>query len=205
MNIKVILSLCVSFLAAFMLWAVLPVNGEEQIYSDMIRLHVIASSDSGVDQTHKIYVRDAILKELEEMPSPRNKTDGEKLITDNLEKLEKAAQEALWECDPHGTVRCEMGTEHYPRREYDGFVLPEGDYTSLRVIIGEGTGHNWWCVLYPPLCKSAAEDREEVFVAAGFTEEQYKVITETENKRYRVKFKVLELLSEFFARAEEQN
>ena len=77
-------------------------------------------------------------------------------------------------------------------------MLPAGTYTSLRVIIGRGDGHNWWCVLYPPLCTSTAEEREDTFIAAGFTDEQYKAITDGGKTKYKVKFKIVEILEEIF-------
>lgn len=198
MKVKIILSLCASFLAAYMLVSVLPVNGEEQIYSDMIRLHVIANSDTDQDQALKLKVRDAVLETAEKMELPEDKEQSEKVISDNKDTLKESAERIIEENGYDYSVNVELGTEEYPEREYDGFVLPAGEYTSLRVIIGEGEGHNWWCVLYPPLCKTAAEDREEVFVAAGFSEEQYRTITQTGKTKYKIKFKILEVLEELF-------
>lgn len=198
MKVKIILSLCASFLAAYMLVSVLPVNGEEQIYSDMIRLHVIANSDTDEDQALKLKVRDAVLETVEKMELPEDKEQSEKVISDNKDTLRESAKRVIRENGYNYQVNVELGTEAYPEREYDGFVLPAGEYTSLRVIIGEGEGHNWWCVLYPPLCKTAAEDREEVFVAAGFSEEQYRTITQTGKTKYKIKFKILEVLEELF-------
>ena len=74
--------------------------------------------------------------------------------------------------------------------------MPAGEYYSLRVKIGKAEGKNWWCVLFPPLCTAAAEERNEVFVATGFTGEQYRTVTETENVKYKIKFKILEVLEE---------
>ncbi len=197
MKVKLILSLCASFLAAFMLLFVLPVNGEEKIYTDMIRLHVIANSDTDEDQSLKLKVRDAVLTVVEKM-TPDNREEAEKNIADNKEEILEAAKEVIAENGYSYPVTMELGTEKYPEREYDGFTLPAGRYRSLRIIIGEGKGHNWWCVLYPPLCRTAAEKREETFIAAGFTEEQYRTITESGKTRYKVKFKILELISELF-------
>ena len=181
-----------------MLVSVLPVNGEEKIYSDMIRLHVIASSDSTEDQQLKLKVRDAVLKEIEEMKLPDDKEASEKTIIENKSKIENAAKKVIEENGKTYPVTVALGLEEYPERHYEGFVLPAGTYTSLRVIINEGEGHNWWCVLYPPLCTTAAESREEKFVAAGFSEEQYKTITETGKTKYKIKFKILEILENLF-------
>ena len=197
MKVKIIGALCISFLAVFTLVTVLPVNGEEEIYDNMIRLHVLANSDSEEDQALKLKVRDAVLKEAENIKaeSPEEayiKTEG------SLMTLRKAAEEKIKEEGYDYCVEVVLGEERYPEREYDGFTLPEGTYTSLRVLIGEAKGQNWWCVLYPPLCTSAASEREEVFIAAGFTEGQYETITESGNKNYKVKFKIVEILKELF-------
>ncbi len=198
MKVKIILALCLSFLIAYLTVSVAPVNGEEKVYSDMIRLHVIANSDSDEDQNLKLRVRDRILDEIEKINVSGSKEDAENKLKDSIEKIESAAQEAVYENGYDYSVSAELGYETYPEREYDGFVLPAGKYTSMRVIIGEGNGHNWWCVLYPPLCRTAAEKREDVFVAAGFTEEQYRIITETGKTKYKIKFKILELFEELF-------
>ena len=90
-------------------------------------------------------------------------------------------------------------TEKYPVRYYDDFRLPAGEYTSLRVVIGSGEGHNWWCVLFPPLCTAASEEEcEEEFLAAGFSGEQYRLIKKDSDGRYKIRFKMLEVLSEAF-------
>lgn len=193
MKAKIILISCISFLAVFMLLSVLPVNGEEEIYDNMIRLHVLANSDSKEDQALKLKVRDAVLKATEsiEAEDPEEayiKTEAA------LEMLEKAAEDRVRAEGYDYEVNVTLSEERYPEREYEGFTLPEGTYTSLRVLIGEAEGKNWWCVLYPPLCTTSATETEEVFIAAGFTEGQYKAITESENKTYKIKFKIVEII-----------
>ena len=77
-------------------------------------------------------------------------------------------------------------------------TLPAGEYRALKVNIGSAQGKNWWCVLFPPLCTTAAEERDEAFVATGFTGEQYKTITESNNKTYKIKFKIAEIIKDLF-------
>ena len=92
-------------------------------------------------------------------------------------------------------MRVELGEEEYPTKNYESFCFPSGSYVSLRVLIGDAEGQNWWCVLFPPLCLSAATDKsstEDAFIAVGLTQEQYKVITETDDTTYEVRFKILE-------------
>ena len=96
----------------------------------------------------------------------------------------------------------ELGAETYPRRRYADCTLPAGRYLSLRIDIGEAAGHNWWCVLFPPLCMSAASagtgSAEDAFVSVGLTKDQYGVITETGKTKYRMRFRILELWEKWF-------
>ncbi len=197
MKVKIIGALCLSFLVLFTIMSVLPVNGETEIYSDMIRLHVLANSDSEEDQALKLKVRDAVLLEAEKIKAEDSKEAYIK-TEESLEILENAAEAKIREEGYDYKVSVVLGEEKYPEREYDGFVLPEGTYTSLRVLIGEAAGKNWWCVLYPPLCTATASKRENVFIAAGFTDEQYKTITESNKKTYKIKFKIAEIIKDLF-------
>lgn len=204
MKVKVMVCMCASILAAFLFVSVLPVHGEEKIYSDMIRLHVIAASDSEEDQAVKLLVRDAVLEVVEfSMENVDNQEEAVAAIEAANDAISTAAKSVLEREGFDYPVSVELGLENYPERVYEGFTLPAGQYTSLRVIIDGGEGQNWWCVLYPPLCTTAAEEREQVFITAGFTEEQYKTITETRGVKYKVKFKILEVLSSLFTGGEE--
>lgn len=198
MKVKVMVSLCCAVLFAVIVLSVLPVNGEEKIYSDLVRLHVIANSDSDEDQALKLKVRDAVLSEACALDMGTDKESAQAALSANRERLCAAARRTVEAEGYTYGVSVELGSEKYPERTYEDFVLPAGTYTSLRVIIGEGDGHNWWCVLYPPLCTSTAEEREETFIAAGFTDEQYKAITDGGKTKYKVKFKIVEILEEIF-------
>ncbi len=199
MKVKVMVCMCASILAAFLFVSVLPVHGEEKIYSDMIRLHVIAASDSEEDQAVKLQVRDAVLAVVEHsMENVESQGEAAVAIEEANDEICAAAKAVLEREGFDYPVSVELGLENYPKRVYEGFTLPAGQYTSLRVILDGGQGQNWWCVLYPPLCTTAAQEREKVFITAGFTDEQYKTITETGEVKYKVKFKILEILSSLF-------
>ena len=197
MKVKAILICCIAFLAVFVLISVLPVNGEEEIYDNMIRLHVLANSDSEEDQALKLKVRDAVLSAVEKIEAD-SPDEAYAKTEKSLEMLKEAARSKIKEEGYDYNVDVVLGEEKYPEREYDGLVLPEGTYTSLRVMIGEAEGKNWWCVLYPPLCTTCATEREEVFISAGFTEGQYRAITESDNKTYKIRVKIVELLRDIF-------
>ena len=93
----------------------------------------------------------------------------------------------------------ELGQESYPTREYERLAFPAGEYLSLRVMIGEAEGQNWWCVLFPPLCLHTAVTPEEEMISVGFTPDQIKVLTDSDTPKYRLRFKLLELLGSLFS------
>ena len=198
-GIKYLVLISVMILASSMLLSFLPVNGEEKIYSGIIRLHVIADSDSDEDQKLKLCVRDAVLDAMSTFPRASDKDSACNIISSHIGEIKNAAERVLTERGCRDSVDVTLGKEQYPVRYYDGFTLPAGEYTSLKVTIGEGAGHNWWCVLFPPLCTSACdEEAREDFIDAGFTSEEYKLIKNDSASKYKVRFKILEILSEVF-------
>jgi len=197
--VKFLVAAASVILLSAMVISFLPVRGEEKIYGDVIRLHVIANSDSDYDQALKLKVRDAVLKTVSSYPAPADTSEAYCAIEEHRADIKESAASVLRECGSDDGVEVYFDKETYPVRYYDGFRLPAGEYTSLRVVIGEGGGHNWWCVLFPPLCTAASEkEREDDFLAAGFTTEQYRLIENSSGSKYKVRFKILEILSEVF-------
>ena len=191
-----ILTACILILVL----SVLPVHGESELYDNVLRLHVIANSDSAEDQALKLKVRDAVLAKSESLFADcATREEAVEVTKQSLSILEATAREALYAEGCDDSVRVELGEEIYPTRNYEGLCFPSGSYCSLRIVIGEGAGENWWCVLYPPMCLSAAsikESSDDAYISVGFTGEQYRIITETDTPRYRVRFKILEALEE---------
>ena len=183
---KYILSLCCAVISAFIIISFLPVNGEETLYDNVIRLHVIADSDSEEDQAIKLRVRGG--DSIEEAYSS---------VSQMLPEIEQSAADEVSKYTDEYTASVILGEEVYPERIYEDISLPAGKYMSLRVVLGSGEGKNWWCVLFPPLCTSAAE-KEEDFVAAGISSEGYRMIKNEHSPKYRVRFKILEVLSGIF-------
>lgn len=200
---KYLLSFCTTVLVLVILLSVVPVSGEEQIYDNMIRLHVIANSDSEEDQRIKLRVRDEIIDTFSEDLGALGSFDAAFCaVEDLIPEIEKSANAVLESEGFDERVFVEIGEENYPERVYENYTLPAGKYTSLRIVIGEGKGQNWWCVLFPPLCTKSAiktlENDEEVFVEAGITTEGYKLIKHEKETKYRVRFRILELFSGIF-------
>jgi len=168
---------------------------QTELSENLIRLHVVANSDSEEDQALKLSVRDGILEELEEILKGCNdKAEAEALISRNIDALTQAASEAIFEKGEYFTVTASITEEVFPTVEYDTFTLPAGEYSSLRVVIGEGEGQNWWCVVFPPLCLSIAEDTLS-YEEMGLSDETFSIISE-ESGGYVVKFKLLEWISQ---------
>ena len=173
--------------------------GEEQqeLADSVIRFHVIANSDSREDQALKLAVRDRVLEQAQAV-YPENATlpQARAALEGALDQLAQAGQAVVEEQGYDYQVTARMEQCWFPTKEYDGFALPAGEYTALRVVIGEGQGQNWWCVACPPLCLRAAGETVDTAAQAGyFTPEQVSLVTE-ENTGYVLKFKGMELLGE---------
>lgn len=143
-----------------------------KLREDILRLHVVAASDREEDQNVKLQVRDAILGSLKE--GLTDLTDPQEVfsyVQTMLPKLEQTANHVLQEAGFSDTAKVSLTEESFPVREYDTFSLPSGIYHSLRVVIGEGEGHNWWCVVFPQLCTGTdAEKFEKSAEDAGFSD-----------------------------------
>ena len=184
-----LLSLCAVLLSG--LWA----QGRQRALSDkVVRLHVIAASDSETDQAVKLQVRDAVLQQVTPLlEGAADRSEAVALLQQALGSLEEIAGEIS------GTeATATLGRENYPTREYDSFSLPAGEYTSLRIVLGEGKGRNWWCVVYPPLCLSGPEEVQET---AALSEDDVKLITE-DGEGYVFRFRLMEWWGDFARRWE---
>ena len=192
----------VILLVVMMAVSFLPVHGEQEVYDTVVRLHVLANSDGEEDQALKLTVRDAVLEAA--APYLEGCTTQEEAIrslTSHLTDLETVAAATITAEGYDYPVTVLLGEEDYPTRTYESCAFPAGTYVSLRVCIGEAEGQNWWCCLFPPLCLSAAtakSDNEDAFIQVGLTKDQYGIITETEKTKYKVRFKILEVLEDWF-------
>ena len=174
-------------------WTVEIHGAQRQLAEKLIRLHVIANSDSGADQALKLQVRDAVLERAEEILSAApDLAEAEAALRRALPELTALAEEVM---EGEGFAYPAAGTlswERYPTRVYDTFSLPAGEYLSLRLVLGEGRGQNWWCVMFPPLCNAAtSEDFSQTAEAAGLTAEEIALLTE-ESGGAVVRFKLVE-------------
>ena len=190
------LSLLFGVLAA-LIWGAGTVRAQGELADSMIRLHVVANSDSQEDQSNKLAVRDAILDQVNRYGvQAQTAQEMEALLRANLASLERAGEAVLRARGCGDEVRAEIVICYFPTKTYSGFALPAGMYTALRLEIGAGEGANWWCVAFPPLCVGAsAESVEEAAQAGFFTKEQAEFLAGN-SEGYVLKFKTMELLGE---------
>lgn len=136
-------------------------------FDDLVRLHVVADSDSEADQAFKLRVRDGVLLYAQELLKDCATADeAYAMICENTDGFHKAAQAVADREGNAAKIHVETGVFAFPDRNYDGALVPAGDYRALRVVIGSGEGHNWWCVLYPTLCVPDAASEDVVYYSA---------------------------------------
>ena len=180
-------------LCAALLWGAWATQRQDALARKMIRLHVIANSDSTDDQALKLQVRDKVLDfTTNVLRRSADMEDAQKQLRTELGRIENIAQREIVAQGYAYPVTAQLTRAEFPLKEYDGFSLPAGEYTALRLVIGDGAGQNWWCVVYPPLCTAAAADMPQTAIAAGLTDDDLGLITE-EDSGYVLKFRSLEL------------
>ena len=178
-----LIALSLTTLAA--LWA----QGRQSSISEkLVRFHVIAVSDDEYEQQLKLRVRDAVLEYISpKLEEAESSSQAREILADELDNIRETAQAVS---EGRG-VTVTLTRENYPTKSYEGFTLPAGEYDSLRVILGEGQGHNWWCIVFPPVCLSAAQADT---VEEQLGEEDFRLISE--DGGYELRFKALELWGE---------
>ena len=172
-------AVCITLLTG--VWA----QGRQSALADkVVRLHVIGASDGAADQSVKLRVRDAVLAYLApRLQDASGAADAAAVIAASSGELQRLAERVSG-----GPAQVELGPEDYPTREYDTFSLPAGEYTSLRITLGEGRGRNWWCVVYPPLCTASVEAAQET---AALSADDVRLIT-GDGEGYVLRFRLLE-------------
>lgn len=191
-KLKTGLLFTMALLGALLATAAVMQQEQQTLAGKLIRLHVVANSDTKEDQLLKLQVRDAVLAVTASVDTQHG--DPEDNLKQMLPQIKQAAEECLRRQGSSDPVGVSFGDEVFPTRYYENFTLPAGVYRSLRVTIGEGKGHNWWCVVFPSICfRATAAELEEAAQVAGLTEGEIRLITE-EPDGYQLKFKSLELL-----------
>ncbi|HJB99168.1 MAG TPA: stage II sporulation protein R [Candidatus Flavonifractor merdavium] len=174
-------------------------KSQSDLADQVIRLHVLANSDSEADQALKLQVRDRVLEVAESYFQPgATREETEAILRTHLADLAAAGAETVGAAGYDYPVTASLEENYwFPTKEYEDFALPAGEYTALRVVIGEGDGRNWWCVVFPPLCLgSVSEPAAQTALQAGLSQDQASLIT-GEDEGYVVKFRAMELWEDF--------
>ena len=183
-------AVCAAFVLT-VLYSVLPFQaGCAEVPNEVFRLHILANSDSEADQQLKLSVRDRVISESKKLfENAGSREEAERTAASRLKSFENWAEDELRKRGCFYEVRAEITNMYFDTRHYESYTLPPGKYDALRLTIGEGKGHNWWCVMYPSLCLSSPGEQDGR-AREVFSEEEMRVVKE-EKREY--KFKIVEL------------
>ena len=175
-------------------WSVFLISDKQKLRNGLIRFHVVAHSDSDQDQAIKRTVRDAVLQSIQtDLQKIADIQETKEYLQQNLPKIQNLVCQTLNELGFQGNSRVSLCKEEFDVRHYDTFSLPAGVYDSLRIVIGDGLGKNWWCVSFPSLCMPAtASGFADAAVGAGFSDSL--VQTLSGNDAYEIRFFFLDQL-----------
>ncbi|MCI9062605.1 MAG: stage II sporulation protein R [Romboutsia sp.] len=210
-KIKIRLSILILSLIAIISVMTISISGEvkkistaSEDYKDkLIRFHVIANSDSDEDQNLKLKVRDAIIDYLQpKLLESESIEESESIIKKEYSELEKISKNIILENGYNYDIQVGIDYSEFPTKQYSNVILPAGEYKALRIIIGEGKGKNWWCVMFPPLCfvdeqKGIIDKDTDDKLREVLTEEEYELISQKTSKqmnRVQIKFKIAEII-----------
>ena len=178
-------------------------TASEDYKDKLIRFHVIANSDSDEDQNLKLKVRDAIIDYLQpKLLESESIEESESIIKKEYSELEKISKNIILENGYNYDIQVGIDYSEFPTKQYSNVILPAGEYKALRIIIGEGKGKNWWCVMFPPLCfvdeqKGIIDKDTDDKLREVLTEEEYELISQKTSKqmnRVQIKFKIAEII-----------
>ena len=171
----------------------------DELRESVLRIHIIANSDSYEDQKLKLHVRDVLLENSEELFGCSDSLNAAVESAENgLPEARKLAQKTVYESGFDYEVKAEITDMYFTERVYGDITMPAGVYKALRITIGEAEGHNWWCVMYPPLCIPAAEavEDDEEKEKECFTECQQDIMENP--KKYKVRFMIWDKVKGMF-------
>ncbi|MDR0906147.1 MAG: stage II sporulation protein R [Oscillospiraceae bacterium] len=167
---------------------------QAELSDKLIRLHVVANSDSADDQALKLRVRDAVLASLApKLGGVTGAAEAARIIEENFASVRAAALREITRSGYNYDVAVSLREEDFPTRDYDSFSLPAGRYNALRIVIGDGAGKNWWCVVFPPLCTEISVGDENAAAFNELSDDEVKLISEEDG--YVVRFKSMEMLA----------
>jgi len=199
------ISIAVLMLVILGVWIVSYTYAEDVnagLSQNLVRLHVVANSDSASDQALKLQVRDAIIEFMKDkLANSKDINETKDIINANLKAIEEISRKVIKANNSNYDVKASMGNYSFPTKTYGDIALPAGEYQALKVVIGEGVGANWWCVLFPPLCfidatHGTIPESVKQELKTSLSTEEYNLITTTDSSEdipVKIKFKVVEI------------
>ncbi len=206
-HIKNFFIICILFISFVLVTATSYANSIfNDLSTNIFRLHIIANSDSSEDQLLKLKIRDSIINYMK--IATKNANSKEEIINfckNNLDELKNIAVQVIKENGYEYDVNIEIGNFYFPTKDYANISLPAGNYDALRIKIGNATGKNWWCSLFPPLCfvdisSGVLEDEDSKVLKENLNSEEYSLITNTSDEM-KLKFKIIEIINEKLQKA----
>ncbi len=194
---KCVLCLALVILMGFILFYTYIGDSQNQ-YEGIVRLHVLANSDTVEDQALKLKVRDAVIEYMEKQDDLNSAGEAREYLSENLNRLEKIAEGVIASEGYDYSARADLGVRYIPEKAYGGIRFPAGNYEALNITIGRGEGENWWCVLFPPLClleEGTATD-DEVVSGDEASEGNNDDEGSSEARKLRLRWKLAEILNE---------
>ena len=180
---------------------------QNDVASKLIRFHVIANSDDKIDQGLKLKVRDSVLKYISpKLKDCKSIEESRQIINSEDKNIKKIAETVIKKNGFKYSVVTALSQEYFPVKTYGNITLPQGKYEAYRIIIGMGSGQNWWCVMFPPLCfvditkGNVSYEKTEKEMKSVLSDDEYKLVDNTVNdKKIIVRFKLAEIFSKLFS------
>lgn len=170
------------------------------VKNSLIRFHVLANSDNKEDQNLKLKVKDEVINYLYSyLKDSKSLEESRNILKEQEDYVKEIANKVIKENGFNYSIKTELGYENFPEKSYGSIVLPQGKYEAFRIIIGNGKGHNWWCVMFPPLCfvdmtsGIVPDESKENLETALPSEEEYILISDNKTSDIKFKFKLVEL------------
>ena len=196
-NIKYLFLIIAIFFISFVFYSA---SIQKSISSKVLRLHILANSNSPFDQELKLKVRDDVINYI--TPLLKNSSslyETKEIISENMNNINAKAQETVSKYSNYKTYTS-LASSNFPTKHYENFSFPAGNYEALKIIIGEGNGNNWWCVMFPPLCFTNSSSGEfdkdsEKQLKKSLSNEEYELVNNYKKPDVKIKFKILEWLN----------
>lgn len=175
-------------------------NVSNEISGGVLRLHIPANSNSKFDQNIKLKIRDRVIKKYGKLLSDaKSVKDAENITNENLINIQKDVNFWLKEIGAQYSAKVSVENSDFPTKDYDKISLPKGNYKALKIVLGEGVGDNWWCIMFPPLCFTEGtvkqvSDKEYEILKKQLGKRAFEIVTKDGNE-VLIKFKIIELIN----------